>query len=340
MIPEKQLKEIRKELEECQNPFFFFHDDADGLCSFLLLYKFKGEGRGKIVKNRPCIDEDFIGFIPDDADKIFILDIAIVTQEFIDKVKKPVVWIDHHTPLPISGCKYFNPRKKNPEEYTPVSSICYEAVDQDLLLGGLGTIGDLATGIALLEKFFREYSPLAGKYRDLFDVSFKTRIGELLRILEFNLKGKKDEIRKSISIFMKTKDFMRFLNPKTAGEKYVYRKYEKVNEEYEALLKEALKHKKEDPFVFVFEECNFVLGADLAREIPYRIPGKRMYVICREKSGNMLCSLRTGQDINLVDFLNNALEQVEGHGGGHPFAVGCSVKKRDFDRFLELVREA
>ena len=34
----KEIKEFRKELQECKRPLIFFDDDADGLCSFLLLY--------------------------------------------------------------------------------------------------------------------------------------------------------------------------------------------------------------------------------------------------------------------------------------------------------------
>ena len=38
MLEEKDYAEIRKELETSKNPLFLFHDDPDGLTSFLLLY--------------------------------------------------------------------------------------------------------------------------------------------------------------------------------------------------------------------------------------------------------------------------------------------------------------
>jgi hypothetical protein len=43
----------------CQRPIFLFHDDADGLCSFLLLYRYKKEGKGIVVKSRPSVDSKF-----------------------------------------------------------------------------------------------------------------------------------------------------------------------------------------------------------------------------------------------------------------------------------------
>ena len=34
-----------------------------------------------------------------------------------------------------------------------------------------------------------------------------------------------------------------------------------------------------------------------------------------------------------------ALEQVDGFGGGHPYACGASIKKEDFKRFIEIFKE-
>lgn len=342
MIPKKQLEEIKREITECQNPFFFFHDDPDGLCSFLLLRKLRGEGSWHMVKPRPLIDENFVKLVPADCDKVFIVDIAIVRQDFVDNVKKPVVWIDHHTPLEIRGCRYFNPRIKNPEEYTPASAICYEAVksdDQDLLLGMLGTVGDLADEQKFYRDFFKKYSELADGCRDKFDLMFKTRLGTLTKMLEFNLKGNPSEVKKSLKIFTRQKDFARLLEPETAAEKFVFRKYEQVKAEYDEHLENAMRQKSGDVFVFTYKEKNFTLGSDIAQEIPYRIPGKKIYIICREKAGQHLCSLRTGKGIDLVKFLKKALTQVEGFGGGHPFAAGCNIKSYDFERFVELAKE-
>ena len=45
-LTEKQYEDIRRELDECKNPLFFFDDDDDGLTSFLILRRFLGRGRG------------------------------------------------------------------------------------------------------------------------------------------------------------------------------------------------------------------------------------------------------------------------------------------------------
>ena len=92
MLTKKQINDIREELNSCKNPLFFFHDDPDGLCSFLLLYRFINEGKGVIVKAAPRLDDKFLRKVEEYApDKIFVLDIAIVEQSFIDNAKVPVI---------------------------------------------------------------------------------------------------------------------------------------------------------------------------------------------------------------------------------------------------------
>jgi single-stranded DNA-specific DHH superfamily exonuclease len=74
-LKENEIERIKDELQNCKRPIFLFHDDADGLCSFLLLYRFIKEGKGVIVKSRPSVDEKFVKNVTDyEADKVFILD--------------------------------------------------------------------------------------------------------------------------------------------------------------------------------------------------------------------------------------------------------------------------
>ena len=95
MLTEKDYAEIREELKTSERPLFLFHDDPDGLTSFLLLYKMVERGVGMLVKSVPKVDERFVKAAKDPAyDKIFIMDIAVVEQSFIDEVKKPIIWID------------------------------------------------------------------------------------------------------------------------------------------------------------------------------------------------------------------------------------------------------
>ena len=111
MIPKKKLKEMREYLQKAENPLFFYDDDPDGLCSYLLFKKFINKGKGIIVKSVPILDERFARKVKEySPDVVFILDMPDVTQDFIDKVSVPIVWLDHHQPVKRKGVHYYNPR--------------------------------------------------------------------------------------------------------------------------------------------------------------------------------------------------------------------------------------
>ena len=124
-LSKEQIVQIRENLDTCKNPLFFFDDDQDGLCSFLQLYRYKKEGKGIIVKTTPKLGTIFVTKVQEyQPDKIFILDVADVQQDFLDEMKVPVVWIDHHGPFERNNVKYFNPRISNWEDNHPTSYMC------------------------------------------------------------------------------------------------------------------------------------------------------------------------------------------------------------------------
>ena len=84
MLTEQEVKEIREHLENARNPVFFFDNDPDGLCSFLLLQRYIGRGRGVAIKSFPELDKGYFRKIEElDADYIFILDKPLVSQDFL-----------------------------------------------------------------------------------------------------------------------------------------------------------------------------------------------------------------------------------------------------------------
>lgn len=86
------LKQIKEELDNCKRPLFFFHDDTDGLASFLLLYRYKQEGRGVVVKYSTGLDETFVRKVDEyQPDKVFITDFHQMEDVFKEKVKVPIV---------------------------------------------------------------------------------------------------------------------------------------------------------------------------------------------------------------------------------------------------------
>ena len=338
MIPKKQIEQIRDELRHCKRPIFFFHDDPDGLCSFLLCYRFIREGKGVVIKTHPKIGSMFTRLVEEyGADKVFVLDIAMVEQDFIDNVGVPVVWVDHHEPQDMKNVKYFNPRiGKN--ENIPPSRVLYDVVEQDLWIAMAGCVGDW-----YMPDFKDEFCK---KYPDLMDASiekaedalFNTKLGELVKMLSFNLKGKTQEVMKSAKVLTRIDDPHEILNQTTPRGKFIHKKYLKVKEVYEELLEKAEgKKTKSRILLFNYRDDKLSLTKEIANEMIYKHPEK-IVIIAREKSGEMKCSLRSGKKVVLAKMLEKALVGIEGYGGGHEQACGAVIKKKDFKQFLMNLR--
>ena len=336
-LTNEQIEEIREELDNCKRPMYFFHDDADGLCSFLLLYRHKKEGKGVVVKSVPKLDGKFIRKVEEYLpDKIFVLDIAMVEQEFIDKAKVPVIWIDHHEPLKRHNIKQFNPRINDKKDNTPVTYLCWQITKHDLWIAAAGCIGDW-----FLPDFLGEFNE---KYPGLVSIEsknpgkilFETKLGGLAKIFSFVLKGNTKDAEKCFKVLTRIESPNEILKEETTRGKFIHKRYEKINEEYDGLLKEALNNKAEDTmFLFIYQENKMGFSGELANELLYRYPDK-LIVIGREKGDEIRMSIRSPKLLPAA--LSKSLEGIEGYGGGHEYACGAAVKKKDFKRFIDNLK--
>ncbi len=337
MLTEKQYGEIRSELLSSSNPLFLFHDDPDGLTSFLLLYNLVRNGTGMMVKAVPKVDERFVRKASDESyDKIFVMDLAIVEQSFVDAVKKPVIWIDHHQPLEVKGTRYFNPRVGNIKDNYPASYLCYRVSQrkEDLWIAMTGIVGDW-----MIPEFAGEF---ANKYPDLWsskvkkpdDALFETRLGTLIKIFSFALKGTTSDAVKCMRMLTRIVDPYEILDQKTPAGKYLFKKYEKIDRDYREIYESAKKEVTRSKFVVYTYSGEQSLSGEAANELLHFYPDK-VIVIGRRRDGEVRMSLRgSGKNI-ILPRLKKALEGIDGYGGGHEYACGGAVKEHDFERFME-----
>ena len=340
MLTEKEYEQIRSELESSERPLFLFHDDPDGLTSFLLLYKTVNRGNGMMVKSVPRVDDRFLKAGTDPVyDKIFIADIAIVEQDFIDQAKKPIIWIDHHPPLKRTGVKYFNPRSTDMKDNYPASYLCYKVNrnPENLWIAMTGIVGDW-----MVPEFAEEF---AEKYPDLWGENIKTpeqalyqtKLGVLVKVFSFIQKGPAPEGMKYIKTLTRIKDPYEILEQKTPAGKYLYKKFEKINKEYEKSLEFAKKTADRTNFIICIYKAESGYSGEIANEMLHLNPDK-IIIIGREKDGEVRMSLR-GKGKNVIrPKLKEALEKVNGFGGGHEYACGASVKKEKFEEFIKIFR--
>ncbi|MBI2142257.1 DHH family phosphoesterase [Candidatus Woesearchaeota archaeon] len=268
---------------------------------------------------------------------MFVVDVAVVEQEFIDKAKVPVVWIDHHEPLKRNNALYFNPRVKTKNAYFPATYICYMTVKKDLWIAMVGCVGDWFLP-EFSDEFAEQYPDLLDKgIKNPDDALFKSRLGVLVRLFSFVLKGRTSDALKCVRILTRVKSPYDILMQRTPEGKFLYRRYEKFNAEYQKLLSSALSGIGKDKlFVFTYgNQTSF--SSDLANDILYRYPDK-FIIIGREKDEEVRMSLRA-RDVMVLPKLKKALEGVDGYGGGHEYACGANVKKKDFARFVENLKK-
>ncbi len=336
MLTEKDYKKIKQELDECSRPLFFFDDDPDGLCSFLLFYRYKKEGQGICVKSVPKLDAKFARKVEEyKPDKVFILDVAVVLEEFVEKIDVPIVWVDHHQPLDLPKVHYFNPRVNNGAHH-PTSSICYHVVKQDIWLATIGTVGDWFTP-DFLDEFNGQYPTFKIGKMDPGKALFSTAIGRLARVFSYLLKGDIKDVMTSIKVLTRISGPQEILDAETPQAEFLKKRYEKIEEKYEELLKEAKKNATKDAFlIFLYPSDQWSFTSELSNELLFHYP-KKYIIIGREKDGEIRMSLRSAKK-PILPALEKALLGVEGYGGGHEMACGACVKRTDFERFVENLR--
>ena len=337
MLTNKQLQQIKEELDNSQNPLFFFDGDPDGLCAFLLLYRYKMEGHGFVVKTHPKLDARSAPKIEQyDADKVFVLDVAKLEQDFIDASKVPVIWVDHHGPYERNNVKYFNPRIIQKDANIPTTYLCYKVVEQDLWIAMVGCIADYYLP-DFLNEFKKKYPDLLNDKKTVGDLYFKSKVGTLIKIFSFSLKGKTSDVMKNIKILTRIESPYEILNQETAKGKFIFQRYEKINKLYIDLLDSAVKTVgKEKLLVFTYSEDKMSFTGDLANELLYRFPD-RIIMVGRKKDDDVRISLRS-KNILLRPILEKSLVGLEGYGGGHEYACGANVKESHFKEFIERIK--
>ena len=339
MLSEKEIKQIKYELDTCKRPIFFFHDDQDGLASFLLFYRYVKEGKGIVLKAKPNLTEQHAKKVEEyGADKVFVLDIAMVEQDFIDKAKVPVIWIDHHPAVQRENVKYFNPRTKDENINIPAAYLCHQVVQEDMWIAMVGCLGDWYLP-DFIDEFRAKYPDLIPeKYKTAREILFETKMSILNKVFSFNLKGGTTEVLKSMKVMIKIESPYEILEESTPKGKLIYKKYQKINKVYDELKERLLKQKTDKKVkVFKYSEDRLSLTKDLSNELIYMFP-ESIVILGREKSGEMRCSIRA-MNINLKPIVEKALVGVEGYGGGHEHACGCAVKVHDFEKFISNIEE-
>ncbi len=341
VLTDKQTEEIRTLLESSENPLIFFHDDADGIASFLLLWRFLGRGHGVIVKSNPRVKAEYLRKVDEySPDKIFIVDLALIDEDFVIGAKEKgvdITQIDHHAPLKIPGLRVFNSRLNNAN--VPASQLCYEAVNCCEWIAAFGITGDwhLPPFRELLEEKYPGLLPMSIKRPE--DALFSSPLGELVKIISFSVKGPVSEAMKSVKALTRVKSPYDILRRESKEGRFIFSLYEKYYSYYDELLSRARKtaEKSGEFLFFSYEGAKHSFSKELANELLYLYPDK-IVVVARRHNNEFKMSIRT-RDKPIPPVLNKALEGVDGYGGGHEFACGACIKEEYIDKLIRGLKE-
>ncbi len=347
MLTSKQISEIREHLNNAQNPLFFFDNDPDGLCSFLLLQRHIGRGKGVPVKSAHLDKKYFKKINELNPDYVFILDIPAVSDEFFEEIKKinfPVVWIDHHNTerekIP-DFVNYYNPLlgKDFPSSTT---YLCYEVAKkkEDLWLVIAGSIADNFVPESYKE-FKKIYLDLAIDSTDAFEILYNSRIGNLAHLLDCGLKDKTTNVMKMIKFLIKSKNPYEVLE-ETFENREMHEKYRIISNKLKKFLGQAQEQaKSSDKLIFFEYGGDTSMSAEISNRLKYLFPGKIIFVAYASES-NSFANI-SGRGENVKRILDKVLKQKDfdnSTGGGHENAVGAKIMKKDLEKFREFLYEA
>jgi single-stranded DNA-specific DHH superfamily exonuclease len=338
MLNQKQIEEIREHLEKAQNPLFLFDNDQDGLCSFLLLQRYIGRGKGVAVKSYPGLDESYFRKANElNADYIFILDKPVVSKEFfkeVEQVNLPVVWIDHHEvqdKIP-EFVNYYNPLPKSNE---PVTALCYDITKrkEDLWLAIVGAISDRFLP-DFYEDFKKKYPELSIDSNDAFEVFYKSEIGKVARILAAGLKDRTTNVIKMQKFLMNASSPHEVLD-ENKNNFLMHKRFNEISGKLNKLKEKALSESQEGNLFYFEYGGDTSLSGDLANEFMFMFPEK--IVAVAYITGIKANISGRGKDVKKI--FMKAIEGLKGaRGGGHDVAVGVQIHTDSLEEFKKRLK--
>ncbi len=343
MLSESKCKEIREHLEKSQNPVFYYDNDADGLCSFLIFSRFLGRGRGIAVRSYPGLNVSYAQKARElGADAVFILDKPILEPEFLKALKElllPVIWIDHHE---LQGKSFeaeqsffsYNPIYGEPKSSEPVTywaqRICRRK--EDIWIAVMGCIADHHLP-DFAEDFARQHPELWGKnIIKPFDAYYRTEIGKLAQALNFGLKDSTTNVVHLQQYLIKCM-FPSEVLADVPGNAQFRNTYTRLYARYSSLLQQALLC-KQGALVFFSYGGDTSMSSELSNELVYRFSD---CVICVAYTNAGITNISLRGD-NVHDILTCILPKLtNATGGGHLRAVGVRIQSAELPKFCELL---
>ncbi len=339
MIKTDQLSELKEQLELAQNPLFFYDNDADGLCSFLILRRALGRGKGVAIKSFPDLKKHYLKKVDElNPDTIVILDKAEVETEFINQIADkgiPIIWIDHHQSQTakntISKTYYFNSFPSS----EPVSYISQKIFNrpEDIWLSLVGCIGDVY--LPEFTKSFSEENPeLLPQNIDAFTALQSSEMGKISRSFNFGLMDTTTNVLKLTKYLITAKTAYDILKENPSTKNFHKRVNQLEGILHKQLQKAELNISKNSKLIFFTYSGDTSMSSEISNRLSFSHKDKLVVVaFLRPEKANI--SIR-GKDALKIT-LSSIKDILGATGGGHEEATGAMVPISDFQNFKETL---
>lgn len=372
-----KIKEFRNEIKKSKKPIMFFDTDTDGVTSYLQLKNKYKKLIGYPMPKEFEYQKKIANNILLENDLVIIFDVALLSEDFIKMAKdKKIIWADHHITQNDKLAKkyninYLNPLDFNKNDNRPCTYLAYliAKTKKNLPLVTLGSISDffLLDIIPQLYKYNKkEFNALLKlddeKRKELFKfikkhsfndeesadernnwiryLTYDAKVIDIKNLIDFFFKLKNDEDIQLAIKKMENIDLQEIKGNINSEKGFPYEEYAQLMKKYREILKKALAQ-KHDGNLFLFEYSGKKsYTKTISEEICYRFQNTKVIAICFTKNNSLTysCSFR-GNNYNVNNLVNKALEGLDGRGGGHPFAAGVRINKDNYETFKEKIKQ-
>jgi len=348
MLTEKQIKDIREHLEKAQNPLFYYDNDADGLCAFLLLRRYIGRGKGVAIRSYPELHESYARKAHElKADYVFILDKPVISEKFVEEINKlalPIVWLDHHDiqtedfSKKYDNFSTFNPALNSGKEknFEPVSYLAYKISNrkEDYWISLMGCIADHYLP-DFAKEFEKEYPEMWAKnVKEPFQAYFETELGKIAQSFNFGIKDSTTHIVQMQNFLLECnspKDIIQ----ETSKNANFRAKCSEIKRKYDALVERAQKTLNKNLMFFEYAG-DLSISSEISNELHHFNPKK--YIVVAYKNGAIVNVSMRGNNVKKI--LSKILPELpHSSGGGHEGAVGARIKLSDLSKFKEFLEK-
>lgn len=337
--------EFLKNIKKNDEIIIVFHNDADGICSAVLLNKYLNSiSKDAFVISQPMpMDKNLFRKIQTTLPtKIIFLDLAADQQNNIIKNLSnlaDILVIDHHQisrKMDSARIVHYNPRFKNPKIYQSASylvyKICSGLIDMEeyLWIAAIGIVGDynLEDSEDLVEEIKKKYS-----IKDLHDSLF-AKIADMISAAKATKSLSCEELFSFIDKIKDPKDFHEIKN----SEKLVESFQKMDNELVEVMLDAEKNSERVDNIIFYNLKTSYNLRAEVAKKLSERFPGK--LVLVYQKGGSKVRISARGQNLDVGRILQKSSRNLKASAGGHEQAAGATLNEKDWETFRENLIEA